>query len=160
MFRSLYDSKIPPAKQLVEVYEKYEDPVIGLSRIDWKDVDKFGVIDGVDLGEKAYEIKNLIEKPKQDKAPSNLVAVGKYIITPEVMEILKNMDEGKSGEIRLIDAFEIMLKNNRPLYGYEIDGQWLDTGDKFNFMKASIVLGLKHPEVKEKLAKYLKSLKL
>ncbi|PIU78909.1 MAG: UTP--glucose-1-phosphate uridylyltransferase [Candidatus Moranbacteria bacterium CG_4_10_14_3_um_filter_44_15] len=159
---SLYDYKKnnSPAKQLIEVYEKYQDAVVGLSPLDWEEVVKFGVIDGTEVGKGIYEIKKFIEKPKQGEAPTNLVAVGKYIVTPEVLEILKNMEQGKSGEIRLADAFDVMLSRNRPLYGYKIKGDWLDTGDKFNFLKATIVLALKHPEVKDKIRDYLKNLKI
>jgi UTP--glucose-1-phosphate uridylyltransferase len=162
---SLYDAKQPPAKQLINIFKKYSDPVIGLSEVPKNEVDKFGVIDGVDLGGGVYEIKSLVEKPKVKEAPSNLVAVGKYIITPEVFKILNKMSggksasakalAGKSGEIRLTDAFDIMLENNRPLYGKKLEGEWLDTGDKFNFIKATIKLGLKNKEVGMKLRKYL-----
>lgn len=155
---SLYDAEIPPAKQLIEVYEKYKDPVIGLAPVEWDEVEKFGVIEGVELGKNNYEIKKFVEKPKKEEAPSNLVAVGKYIITPEVFEILGKMEEGKSGEIRLADAFAIILEQNKPLYGHKIEGEWLDTGDKFSFLKASLVLGLKHPEIKNKLKEYGKKL--
>jgi len=154
----LYDSASPAAKQLIDVYEKYEDSVIGLSRVDKEEVSKFGVIDGIEVDKSVYEVKRIVEKPKPEEATSNLVAVGKYIITPEVMNVLASMKHGKSGEIRLADAFEIMLGNNRPLYGKELEGEWLDTGDKFNFIKASIKLGLKHPEIGEKLKKFLKEL--
>ena len=155
----LYDSETPASKQLIETYEKYGDSVIGLSHVEKQEVSKFGVIEGVKLDETNYEIKNIVEKPKPEETQSNLVAVGKYIITPEVMEILRTMKTGKSGEIRLADAFEIMLANNRPIYGKDLEGEWLDTGDKFNFIKASIKLGLKHPEIGEKLKKFLKELK-
>jgi UTP--glucose-1-phosphate uridylyltransferase len=154
----LYDSQVPAAKQLIETFEKYGDSVIGLSQVEKGEVSKFGVIDGIDLGERNVEVKGIVEKPAPEKAPSNLVAVGKYIITPEVFETLANMSSGKSGEIRLADAFEIMLKKNRPVYGRILEGEWLDTGDKFNFLKATIHMGLKHPEVKDKLKKYLNNL--
>lgn len=156
----LYDSEVPASKQLMEVFEKYGDPVIGLSEVPKKEVSKFGVIDGVKVDDKTFEIKNVIEKPKPEDAPTNLVAVGKYIITPEVFETLSKMKDGKSGEIRLADAFEIMLSDNKPMYGRVLDGKWLDTGTKLNFMKAAIHLGLKHPEIKDDLKSYLKSLKL
>lgn len=156
----LYDSRIPAAKQLIETYEKYGDSVIGLSRVPKQEVTKFGVIDGVMLDKKNIEIKKIVEKPSVEKAPSNLVAVGKYIITPEVFKTLSKMRRGKSGEIRLADAFDNMLSKNRPIYGRIIDGEWLDTGDKFNFVKATIHLGLKHPEIKDKLKKYLKKIKI
>ncbi|MDO8241181.1 MAG: UTP--glucose-1-phosphate uridylyltransferase GalU [Candidatus Moranbacteria bacterium] len=156
----LYDSEIPASRQLMDVFEKYGDPVIGLSEVPMSEVSKFGVIDGVKIDASTIEIKKIVEKPKMEDAPSNLVAVGKYIITPEIMDVLKNMKTGKSGEIRLADAFEIMLENNRPLYGKILDGEWLDTGDKFNFVKATIKLGMKHPEIGEKLKAFLKDLKV
>lgn len=156
----LYDSEIPASKQLIETYEKYGDSVIGISEIPKEEVDKFGVIDGVKLDEKSIEVKKIVEKPKVGEAPSNLVAVGKYVITPEVFDVLKNMSHGKSGEIRLADAFDIMLENNRPIYARKIDGEWLDTGDKFNFIKATIHMGLKHQEIGEKLKEYLKKIRI
>lgn len=155
----LYDSAVPAAKQLIETYEKYGDSVIGLSLVEKEEISKFGVIEGVKLDETNYEVKKIVEKPEPEEVESNLVAVGKYIITPEVMEVLSEMKSGKSGEIRLADAFEIMLSNNRPIYGKELEGEWLDTGDKFNFIKASIKLGLKHPEIGERLKKFLGELK-
>lgn len=156
----IYDSKIPAAKQLVETYDKYKDVIVGLSRVPKKEVSKFGVIGGVMLDKKNIEIKKIVEKPPVEKAPSNLVAVGKYIITPEVFKTLFKMKRGRSGEIRLVDAFEIMLAKNRPIYGRILDGEWLDTGDKFNFIKATVHLGLKHPEIKDKLRKYLNKIKI
>ena len=141
---------------MIDTFEKYGDPVIGLSEVEREEVSKFGVLDGVELDKQTIEVKKIVEKPKPEEAPSNLVAVGKYIITPEVFDVLANMKNGKSGEIRLADAFEIMLESNRPLYGRILDGEWLDTGDKFNFMKASIHMGLKHPEIGKKLREYLK----
>lgn len=156
----LYDSKVPASKQLIETFEKYGDPVIGLSEVEKKDVSKFGVIDGVKLDEHTWEIKNMVEKPKVEDAPTNLVAVGKYVITPGVFETLATMKHGKSGEIRLADAFDIMLSEDKPLYGKILEGTWLDTGNKLNFMKAAIHLGLKHPEIKEDLKKYIKGLNL
>jgi len=156
----LYDSEVPASSQLIQTFEKYGDPVIGLSEVEKKDVSKFGVIDGVKLDDHTWEIKNMVEKPKVEDAPTNLVAVGKYIITPAVFETLAKMKSGKSGEIRLADAFDIMLGEDKPLYGKILEGTWLDTGNKLNFMKAAIHLGLKHSEIKEDLKKYIKELNL
>ena len=155
----LYDSQIPSNLQMMETFEKYNDPVIGLSRVDMSEVSKFGVYDGIKLDENTLEVKSVVEKPKKEDAPSDLVAVGKYIITPEVFEELSKIESGNSGEIRLIDAFEVMLAKGRPIYGRVLEGEWLDTGDKFNFLKATIHIGLKHPEVGDKLKKYLQNLK-
>lgn len=155
----MYDSEVPSTKQLMETFERYGDPVIGLSRVDKSEVSKFGVFDGVKLDEQNIEVKSVVEKPKMEDAKSDLVAVGKYIITPEVFEALSKIEHGNSGEIRLIDAFESMLEKNRPIYGRILEGTWLDTGDKFNFLKAVIHIGLKHAEIGDKLKAYLKSLK-
>lgn len=155
----IYDSRIPASKQLIRTFEKYDHSIIGLSQVQMQEVSKFGVIEGVKLNESTYEVKRMIEKPRPEEATSNLVAVGKYIITPEVMDALATIKHGKSGEIRLIDAFQILIENDRPIYGKELEGEWLDTGDKFNFIKATIKLGLKHPEVGEKLKEYLNRLK-
>jgi len=155
----LYDSEVPASRQLIETYEKYHDPVIGLSEVPHEEVSKFGVINGTALDDLNYEVKGVVEKPRPEDAPSNLVAVGKYIITPEVFRTLASMKEGKSGEIRLADAFDLMLAAGRPLYGKKLSGEWLDTGDKFNFIKATIHYGLQHQEVGEKLRAYLQTLK-
>lgn len=157
---SLYDSTIAPSLQMMDVFNKYGESVIGLSEVELSEVDKFGVIDGVDLGDDIIEIKKIVEKPKKEEAPSNIVAVGKYIITPEVFEMLAKMDKGKNGEIGLSSAFDLMLENKRPLYGKKLSGEWLDTGDKFNFIKANIKLGLKNEEVGDKLREYLRDLKI
>jgi len=154
----IYDSIIPASKQLIDTFHEYGDSVIGMSQVEMGEVSKFGVIECIMIDNLTYEITRLIEKPKPEEANSNLVAVGKYIITQEVMDILAKMSCGISGEIRLIDAFQILLDNNGRLYGKELQGEWLDTGDKFNFLKATIRLGLKHPEVGEKLREYLKEL--
>lgn len=154
---TLYDAPISPVKQIIDLYDYYQDPVIGLSEIDRNKVDKFGVIDGLDLGNGNYEIKKFVEKPKIEEAPSNLAAVGLYVITPEVFRSLNKMKNGKSGEIRLADAFDLMLAENHPLYGKKIEGEWLDTGNKFNFIKATIKMGLKDSEIKDDLADFIKN---
>lgn len=142
---TLYDSDI--SRQVIETFEKYGRPVIGLAEVDKNEVSKFGVIDGIDLGDGVYEIKRMIEKPAVDQAPSNLVAVGIYVITPDVFLTLGQMGSGKSGEIRLADAFEKILESGQPIYGKKLSGEWLDTGNKLNFIKATLKVGLKDEEI-------------
>ena len=155
---TLYDAPISPVKQVMDVYERYGDAVIGLSEVEHKDVSQFGVIDGLDLGEGIYEIKKFIEKPPIEEAPSNLVQVGINIITPEIINILKSMQSGKSGEIRLADAYDAMLEQGRVLYGKQLEGEWLDTGNKFNLIKANIKMGIKDPEIGEDLKDFLRGI--
>jgi len=155
---TLYDAEVSPVKQLIEAYEKYGKPVVGLAEVKHEDVSKFGVIDGTEVEDGIYNIKSFVEKPKVDEAPSNLVAVGLYIITPEIFKILSGMKGGKSGEIRLADAFDALLEKGESLYGVKLKGEWLDTGDKFGFIKATIKLGLKNPEVGEDLRRLIKEM--
>ncbi len=155
---TLYDSPVSPVKQVMDVYERYGDAVIGLSEVERKDVSQFGVIDGLDLGDGVYEIKKFIEKPPVEEAPSNLVQVGINIITPEILNVLRSMESGKSGEIRLADAYDVMLEQGRVLYGKKLDGEWLDTGNKFNLIKANIKMGIKDAEIGEDLKEFLRKI--
>jgi len=156
----IYDSNVPAAKQLIEAYEKYNTSIIGLSEVALEDVSKFGVVAGDKLDDNDWKITRIVEKPKPEDAPSRSVAVGKYIITHEVFKTLASMESGKSGEIRLADAFDMMLEKGKPIHGRTLEGEWLDTGDKFNFLKTTIHFGLKHPEIGEKFRAYLRGLSL
>ncbi len=147
----LYDASISPVKQMLDTFAKYPGPVIGLSEVDPAIISHFGIIDGGELGDGVYNIKTLLEKPKPEDAPSNLAIAGLYIITGEVFKVLASMQSGLSGEIRLADAFNILLDRKSPIYGKKIEGEWLDTGTKFNYLKANIKLGLKNDEVKDDL---------
>lgn len=155
---TLYDAKISPVTQVMDAYEKYGATIIGLSEVDKKDVSQFGVMGGIDLGDGAYKVEQFVEKPAIADAPSNLVQVGINIITPEIIDILSHLKKGKSGEIRLADAYDEMLKQNKPIYGKKIEGEWLDTGNKLNFIKATIKFGLKDKEIGADLSKFLKDL--
>jgi UTP--glucose-1-phosphate uridylyltransferase len=154
----IIDGKIPAIKQLIDVFEKYTDPVIALCTVPDEDVHRFGVVDPVKIDNRLFEIRRFVEKPKTQDAPSNLIAVGKYIITPEIFDKLEESVNDK-GEIRLANAFVRMIENNRPIYGYEVDGTRYDCGDKFGFVQATIQMGLHHPEIKDRLKQYIKSLK-
>ncbi len=152
---TLYDSKLSPVKQVMDVYEKYGDSVIGLSEVKPEELSQFGVIDGIPLGDDVYEIKRFIEKPTIKEAPSNLVQVGINIITPDIIKVLKTINRGKSEEIRLADAYDALLKKGKVIYGKKLEGEWLDTGNKFNFIKATIKLGLKDKEIGEVLKNFI-----
>ncbi len=155
---TLYDAEPNIVTQVIEAYDKHQAPIIGLSEVPMEEVSNFGVIDGDDLGEGSYKLKGMVEKPKADEAPSNLVAVGIYVITTEIFRILSRMDSGKSGEIRLADAFDIYLKEGGELYGKKLNGEWLDTGNKLSFIKATLKLGIKHEEIGDDLRGIIKEM--
>ncbi len=152
----LYDSEVPASKQLIDAFEKYGDSIIGLSEVPREEVKKFGVIDGKEIEAGIYDVKQVVEKPEPKDAPTNLVAVGKYIITKDVLDTLAGMESGKSGEIRLADAFDIMLASGKSIYGKVLDGEWLDTGTKLNFLKATVKMALKHDKLQSDFKKFLK----
>lgn len=154
----LYDSQVPGSKQLIDAYYRNQTPIVGLTEVERSEVSKFGVIDGTRLDEQTFDVTRFVEKPKAEDAPSNFVAPGKYIIDNSIFEILRKMDHGKSGEIRLADAFDELLAQGGKLHGHLLEGTWLDTGDKFNFLKTTIHMALRHPELGSKFRDYIRTL--
>jgi len=152
----IFDAKKPGLKQMIDVYDKYEDPVIGLVEVPKKDVHKYGVVGGKIINQHVMEINTFVEKPPVDKAPSNLIAVGHYIINPAIMKLLKKQKPGKDGEIRLADAFITYLKEGRVIYGRTMEGKRYDCGNKLGLIQASVEFGLRHPDIKKELRAYLK----
>lgn len=155
----IVDSERPCIGQLMDVYDKYQSPVLALLQVPMDEVSKFGVVDGVKVNGSVYEIKKLVEKPKQEEAPSNLIVVGKYIITPDVFDELENVVPSKDGEIRLADAFSNML-GRKAFYGLEFEGKRYDCGSKLGFLEATVDYALKHAEVKDGFRAFLKEKEL
>lgn len=153
------DAKVPALKQLIQAYDRYQDVVVGVTRLPKKEISGYGVIDGVAVGPRVYEIKRFVEKPPADEAPSNMAVMGEYILTPEIFQTLKGMKTGQGGEIRIADALIKHLHNKKPLYAVDVEGAWHDCGNKLHFLEASIAFGLKHPEIGANLRRYIKTLK-
>ena len=147
------DPDYPLLKEMIRVYEEVDCPVIALEAVPDAEVSKYGIIDGVAEGD-VYRINNLVEKPKAEDAPSNLAIIGRYILTPDIFRILEKQKAGAGGEIQLTDALRQMLKK-RSIYGYPIAGTRYDAGDKVGFLKATVDLALKNPEVSEPFRKYI-----
>ena len=155
----IYDSKIPAIKQLIQEYERLKTPIIGLHKIDKKDSEKYGMVAISEHKKNSYKIKSLVEKPSPAKAPSTLAIIGKYIVTPELLETLgKSQSSTQDKEIRLIDGMREFIKHS-PIHGYEIVGERFDTGDKLGYLKAVTHFALKHKELSGEYLKFLKSIK-
>ncbi len=146
--------KVPAIKQLMDVYEQYGAPVVGVSPKEAHEIQNYGVIDGVDVGNRTYKLNKMVEKPAPGTEPSNLAIVGRYIITPEIFEVLAQLPPTKDGEIRLSNAYEQYIKTN-PMYAHAFDGTWYDCGNKLEFLKATVELGMQHPEIGSAFTKYL-----
>ncbi len=147
----------PAIGQLIDVYNQFNGPVAALQEVPKNETSRYGVIGGAEIGKGVYEIDTFVEKPAPEDSPSNLAIVGRYVITPEIMELLKHQEPGKDGEIRLADAFISYLKDHNAMYGCQFEGSRYDCGNKFQFIVAQIELGLKHPEVQAELEAYLKN---
>ncbi|MBI2099546.1 UTP--glucose-1-phosphate uridylyltransferase GalU [Candidatus Uhrbacteria bacterium] len=151
-------SKKPALKELMETYHRYNDPVITVSEVPKKEVSHYGVIDGKKIASNLWEISDFVEKPSPKEAPSNLIFVGRAIITPEMMKVLLAQKPGRDGEIRLANAFETYLKGGRPIYAKLHEGKRYDCGTKLGFLIAQVELGIKHPDVGEQFGEYLKNM--
>ena len=146
--------RIPHLRQLMDVFEKYSDPVISAMTTDDEGTGKYGIIDGVKIGDDTYEVKSIIEKPGPDKAPSHIASLGGYIFTPDIFEELEKTPVGKNNELWLVDAIARLLEK-RPIYAKIIDGDYMDIGSKLGFLKANVHFGLNDTDVKDELKKYL-----
>jgi len=150
------DAKTPGLKQVIETYNKYEDPVFMAARVPKRDVSKYGVVDGIELDKQTWQVEKFVEKPAVADAPSNLVHIGRGVLSPDFVKTLSSTKPGKDGEIRLANAYADWIKAKRALYARVLDGEWLGCGNKLQLIRSSIHYGMKHPEIKSELKKYLK----
>lgn len=150
------DDKTPCLKQLIDCYEKYETSILGVQEVANKDTDKYGIVDGIKVEDDVYKVKNLVEKPDPEQAPSNVAILGRYIITPEIFNILGELPPGKNSEIQLTDALE-KLREEQKMYAYVFEGHRYDLGDKQGFLQATVDLALKRPELRDDFLRYLNS---
>ena len=150
----------PVTKQLVEKYNELQGgTILGVQEVPHENVSKYGIIKPLkQIDEKTVAVEDFIEKPSVDEAPSNLAALGRYVLEPEIFSYLKRTKPGKGGEIQLTDAILAMKNNGEKLYAYNFDGLRYDTGDKFGMFVANVEFGLRHEELKDKVKDYLKDL--
>ena len=157
----IIDSAVPCMKQMIEVFERHGGPVIAVQQVAKSEISAYGVIDGALEGEsgRVYRVRDLVEKPSVEEAPSDLAIIGRYILTPEIFDVLEKTPRDKGGEIQLTNGLRA-LKEKRPLYGYRFDGIRHDAGNKLGFLKATVEFALKRPDLGGPFREYLKSLSL
>lgn len=155
----IIDHPTSALQQMIDLYQKNQAPLIGIQKVPKSEVRQYGVIDAETAVDGLYKINDLIEKPSPKEAPSNLAVIGRYILTPEIFELLEKTKPGKNNEIQLTDALK-ELARLRNMYGYVIQGKRFDAGDKLGFLKATVEMGLKNPELGKEFRKYLKDLPL
>lgn len=155
----IIDGPKPGIQQLIDVFEEKQASVIGLEKVAMENISSYGVIAPTSSEGRLHEVKDLIEKPKPEEAPSDLAIIGKYVVTPEIFTALENCQASKDKEIRLIDGFRTLIKTQK-IYGYEIEGKRYDTGDKFGLIQATIDFALKRKDIGPQLKDYLRQLEL
>ncbi|MFA5464273.1 MAG: sugar phosphate nucleotidyltransferase [Dysgonamonadaceae bacterium] len=148
-------SKKPCLAQLADVYKTCQKPVIAIRRVPKEMIPSYGILEVEKIANRFYKIKKIIEKPSLEDAPSDFAIVGKYLITSQVFDYLKKGGRPSKGkEMILADAFERMISDGKTVYGYEFEGDWLECGNKANWLKSHLFLSLKHPEFGPLLKKY------
>lgn len=151
----LMEDKVPLTRQLMDDYEQTASSVVAVMEVPHEETDKYGVIDpGEEISEGLYEVKGFVEKPKPEDAPSDLAIIGRYLLTPEIFDLLETQERGAGNEIQLTDAINRLNKEQK-VYARKFTGTRYDTGDKFGYMKTNIDFGLKHPQIKEQLRQYI-----
>jgi UTP--glucose-1-phosphate uridylyltransferase len=157
----IIDSPVPCMKQMIDVFEKHDGPVIAVHQVPRDEISAYGVIDGdvVEGEDRVYRIRDLVEKPNVDEAPSDLAIIGRYILTPDIFEELEKTPRDKAGEIQLTNGMR-RLKDKRPMYGYRFEGKRHDAGNKLGFLKATVEFALKREDLGGPFREYLRGLNL
>lgn len=139
---------------MIEIYEKYKTTIVGAQEVLKEDVYKYGIVEGKYVEDRVYKVKNLIEKPAIEDAPSNLAILGRYIINPAIFDILEKTKPGKGGEIQLTDALKV-LAQHEAMYAYIFEGRRYDVGDKQGFLEATVEYAIRREDLREGFLKYL-----
>ncbi len=151
----LIDSEVPCLKQLIEVYEKYKKSVVAVMEIEKQETTKYGIIDGSRIGDGIYDVEGVVEKPAPDEAKSNLAVVGRYVLTPDIFDVLSRIPPGKGGEIQLTDALCELAKAGG-LLAYKFRGERFDGGDRLGYLKATLNYVIKNSELRKELEPFIK----
>ncbi|MBN1123664.1 MAG: UTP--glucose-1-phosphate uridylyltransferase GalU [Sedimentisphaerales bacterium] len=154
---TVIESKIPAIQQLINVYQRYQDPVVLLEEVDRQRVSRYGVISGEEIRSGLYLVNDFVEKPAVDKAPSNLVIASRYIFTPGIFDYLEKTRPGKGGEIQITDAMRLMVRE-RAMYGKKLKGRRCDIGNKEGFVRTNIEFALKRPDMSREMKKFIRDL--
>jgi len=151
----IIDGKVPVLKQMIGVYEQYKTNIIGVEHISSKDTTKYGIIEPRRISGRIYQVLSLAEKPEPAQAPSDLGVVGRYILMPQIFDVLEVTPPGKNQEIQLTDALQLLLRQ-QAIYAYEFEGVRYDTGTPLGWLEATIAVALKHPDIGQELREYLR----
>jgi len=155
------DANPPALRQMIDVFEEMDGPVLAIEEVPQDNVSAYGIIDAEEVRPGVYRIRDMVEKPPRDEAPSNLAIIGRYVLTPDIFPALEETarEKDRTGEIQLTNGLRKLLKK-RPIYGCRIDGVRHDTGNKLGFLKAVVYFALQRDDLSEPFREYLRSLGL
>jgi UTP--glucose-1-phosphate uridylyltransferase len=153
------DAKPPALRQMIDVFEDVDGPVLAIEEVPRADVSAYGIIDADEVRPGVYKIRDLVEKPPRDEAPSNLAIIGRYLLTPDIFPALEATAKDRTGEIQLTNGLRRLLKQ-RPIYGCRIDGVRHDTGNKLGFLRAVVYFALRRPDLADRFREYLQTIDL
>jgi UTP--glucose-1-phosphate uridylyltransferase len=145
----------PCCQQMMELFEKTNESIIAVQRVPYEETSHYGIVEGRPEGERTYRVEKLIEKPGPGTTESNMAIIGRYILQPDIFELLEQTTPGYGGEIQLTDALQA-LAEKRPMHAYEFIGTRYDAGDKLGYLKAIVAYALRHPALSDEFARHLK----
>jgi len=155
----IVDAEVPALKQMLAVYEETGAPVLGTMQVEGEAISRFGVLDAEEVRPGVFRVRDMVEKPSFEDAPSDLAIIGRYILTPDIFEEIERTEPGAGGEIQITDAMRALLKK-REFYAVRFEGTRHDAGDKLGFLIATVEFALKRPDLGPQFREYLRTLKL
>ena len=161
----IIDAPTPCLRQMLDVYDQYPASIVAIQEVPHQYISNYGVISGDAIGyngqlDRLYQVSDMVEKPSMEAAPSDLAIIGRYILEPEIFDVLSSTEPGKGGEIQLTDGLRGLLAQQKLIYGWRFEGKRYDAGGKLGFLKATVEFALKSPDLGEDFRQYLKSLQL
>jgi len=151
----IVEADVPCLKQMIDIYDTYQSSIVGVQPVEWDEVSRYGIVDATRVNDRVYQADALIEKPKTADAPSNLAIMGRYILTPDIFQLLEEQTEGVNGEIQLTDALS-RLSEQEQILAYHFDGIRHDVGEKLGFIRTTIHYALQNDELKGDLLRYIR----
>jgi UTP--glucose-1-phosphate uridylyltransferase len=154
------DADPPAIRQLIDVFDRVQGPVLAVERVPRESISSYGVIavdDKVNFGAGVYQVRDMVEKPPREEAPSDLAIIGRYVLTPDIFPALASIKSDRTGEIQLTNGLRELLKS-RPIYACEVNGVRHDTGNKLGYLKAMVYFAMKRPDLAGKFVEYLEAL--
>ncbi|MDH7500441.1 MAG: UTP--glucose-1-phosphate uridylyltransferase, partial [candidate division NC10 bacterium] len=155
----IIDSSVPCMAQMMRVFERYESAIVAVQEVARQEVRHYGIIEGIQVSDGIFEVKDMVEKPDPEKAPSNLAIIGRYILPPQIFDLLEETKPDEGGEIQLTNALRALGRAQR-VYGYRFEGKRYDAGNKLGFLKATVEFALKRPDLAQEFGEYLRTLKI